>query len=267
MQPEGRRVRRVAIYSIKGGTGRSAVTANLGAELTRRGVRCLLADMDPQNTLGLHFGMEIGERFGIAQTGMTPPDLEAYRRRNPNDVWHLPFGRLSPGEVLDVQDERQQEPGWLTTRLARYVPKGTEIVLLDMPPGYDRWAVEELRAVDLVLVVLLADGASYATTPTIEELLEGRSKATIHFLINQLDSRHTLSRDVRDSLHNLLGERLLPFVIPYDESVREALAQQRVLLQHAPESRTVTEFEKLADWLQTRLADLDDDGGNGRGDG
>lgn len=257
MHREAMRLKKVAIYSLKGGTGRTTISANLGAELTRRGVPCLLVDTDPQNTLGLHFGMEMGERFGMALPGGSYADFEAYRRRNTTKVAHVPFGHLTPDEVLDIQDERQLAGEWLSSCLSRYVPPETELILVDMPPGFDRWAVRALASVDLVLVVLQADGASYATTPMVEELLLDRAPDTVAYLINQVDTRHALSRDVRDSLGNLLGERLLPFVVPYDEALRESLAQQRVLLEHAPDSRAASSIAKLADWLLAQLDQLD----------
>lgn len=44
-------VRVIAVVNYKGGVGKTTVTANIGAELARRGKRVLLVDLDPQCSL------------------------------------------------------------------------------------------------------------------------------------------------------------------------------------------------------------------------
>lgn len=45
----------VSVINFKGGVGKTTVTANLGAELARRGCRVLLIDLDPQASLTFSF--------------------------------------------------------------------------------------------------------------------------------------------------------------------------------------------------------------------
>jgi chromosome partitioning protein len=45
----------VSVINYKGGVGKTTVTANLGAELARRGQRVLLIDLDPQSSLTFSF--------------------------------------------------------------------------------------------------------------------------------------------------------------------------------------------------------------------
>ena len=45
----------VSVINYKGGVGKTTVTANLGAELARRGQRVLLIDLDPQASLTFSF--------------------------------------------------------------------------------------------------------------------------------------------------------------------------------------------------------------------
>jgi chromosome partitioning protein len=48
-------MRVVSVINFKGGVGKTTVTANLGAELARRGQRVLLVDLDPQSSLTYSF--------------------------------------------------------------------------------------------------------------------------------------------------------------------------------------------------------------------
>ena len=55
-------VERIAVISHKGGTGKTTVALNLGAELAASGLRVVLIDCDPQGALGASLGMEIVEK-------------------------------------------------------------------------------------------------------------------------------------------------------------------------------------------------------------
>lgn len=48
-------MRVVSVINFKGGVGKTTLTANLGAELARRGKRVLLVDLDPQSSLTYSF--------------------------------------------------------------------------------------------------------------------------------------------------------------------------------------------------------------------
>ena len=44
----------VAIFSLKGGTGRTTIACNLGDQLNAQGFQTVVVDADPQNAVGLH---------------------------------------------------------------------------------------------------------------------------------------------------------------------------------------------------------------------
>jgi chromosome partitioning protein len=48
----------IAVLSQKGGVGKTATTANLGASLAGRGLRVLMVDFDPQADLSASWGLE-----------------------------------------------------------------------------------------------------------------------------------------------------------------------------------------------------------------
>jgi chromosome partitioning protein len=53
--PTGKAMRVISVINFKGGVGKTTLTANLGAELARRGKRVLLVDLDPQSSLTYSF--------------------------------------------------------------------------------------------------------------------------------------------------------------------------------------------------------------------
>lgn len=49
---------KVAIWNLKGGTGKSSTAQNLGAELAVAGFKTVMIDLDGQRTLSDSFGMD-----------------------------------------------------------------------------------------------------------------------------------------------------------------------------------------------------------------
>ena len=69
------------------------------------------------------------------------------------------------------------------------------------------------------------------------------------YVVNQVDRRRTLNRDVVDLLQNYLGDRLLPIGIHADSAVGEALAFQQPVLVYDPHGQASHDFDRLASWV------------------
>lgn len=58
----------ICFASPTGGTGRTTLAANVARELSRAGARVIALDLDPQNALGFHFGLDLRDAFGFLAT-------------------------------------------------------------------------------------------------------------------------------------------------------------------------------------------------------
>jgi chromosome partitioning protein len=70
----------VSVINYKGGVGKTALTANLAAELAWRGKRVLMLDLDPQTSLTFSFILpDVWEKnFSgtVTTTGTSSPDVQ-----------------------------------------------------------------------------------------------------------------------------------------------------------------------------------------------
>lgn len=247
----------ITLLSMNGGTGRTSLVANLVSLLRMEGRRCLALDLDPQNLLGLHFGARQGMRAGLSQIGLgqDPWDLAAHLNHAEVTLGCVPFGFCSDGELMKLETKLSKEGRWLSRQLSEVGP-ASDLAVLDTPPGRTIWARQALASADLALVVLRADAASYATLPTVEMFLRetGMNADRVHFIVNQFDSRKSLSRDMLAALKGVRGDRLLPFTIPYDEQIRESFAERSTLPARNVSSRVLDILRELATWITGRLA-------------
>ena len=68
-----------------------------------------------------------------------------------------------------------------------------------------------------------------------------RQPATV-YLLNQFDASVPLHLDVRATLQQQLGDRLLPFVLRRSSAVSEALAEGMTVIDYAPDSAAAEDY-------------------------
>lgn len=250
----------VALASANGGTGRTTVAAHLGVLLAQEGHSCLVVDLDPQNALGLSFGMEPGEHFGLARRGLGADELVRYVRRLRTEVPILPFGSIGLEELVTLEEEVVSRPDWLRQRLDAMTRGAFDIVIVDLPAGFGPFSRAGLALADLVVGVLTPDASSYATLPQLQDAIAELCEHRPHFcglytLLNRMDARRGLQRDVRAALQNLLQHAAVPVSLPLDEAVREAVAQRRTLFQASPDSAVLAGLREVAGWVVEVLSE------------
>ncbi len=241
----------IAIISMKGGTGRTTLAANLGRLMADRG-RVLLVDLDSQNALGLHFGMPVGEAMGISTPELDHERLATFLRANPSTVPYVPFGRPTPSMLAALTSQLRLDSSWLSRRLQQLVPSSCEYVIFDTPAARGPWLSQALALAQVVIVVFEACPMSYAALPEIENLLDDESSQSPSlrarfFVLNRVDGRRALSRDIREAFANAVGSSLLDVSIEDDEHVREATANRNTCIDYAPHSMFAASLRAVAD--------------------
>ncbi|MDB5307175.1 MAG: Soj protein [Gemmataceae bacterium] len=194
LEPDGRRTPVLSILNLKGGVGKTTVTANLGAALARRGWRVLLIDLDLQGSLTSLF-LTDSVQDELHKRGRLAGDfLEAsFDSEFPNlpDDFAVP---VLPGVTCDLvptTDEMAYAETNLTVRWflkdakrdprfllrkelqLKRVTNEYDIVLLDCPPLINISCVNALAASDYVLVpVMPSKQATDRVTILLQRLKE-----------------------------------------------------------------------------------------------
>lgn len=240
----------IAIISAKGGTGRTTIAANLARLLGER-ARAIAVDADPQNALGLLFGMPVGEANGLSSVEFQQQSLVQMLRAQRADLPFIPFGHPSATAFSALESQARLDPTWLDKRIRELSPGGTEYAVIDTPAcTRSVWSQQALGLANVAVVVLEACALSYATLPEIEDALAEVTRRPnyrgVVFALNRVDQRRALSRDVRAALTHAVGDRLLEMTLVDDEHVRESAAARTTCVQLAPHSQFATAMRALA---------------------
>lgn len=247
----------VAVVSAKGGVGKTTVTANLSTALKYGGHRVLTVDLDPQNALRFHLGLDPRAIIGTSRATLSGQDWSEIVTPTASGVFTLPYGMVNEADRRSFEQQLEANPDWLIDNLSGLGLAENDLVVLDTPPGPSIYMRHALSAAHLVVIVTLPDAASYATMPMMENLVQtycvGRPGFIDYtYVINQIDSAKQLAKDVTQVMRVNFGERIVG-LIHQDESVSEALAYDKSVLDYDSTCQATQDFVACAHLLSDRL--------------
>lgn len=237
----------VAVFSLKGGVGKSAVAVNIAhAAATSGGRRTLLWDLDTQGaaTFLADASPARGTRARAAVAGDAPLADLVVPTRWPN-LSVLPADRsLRRLEGDLAQSDRTK----IFRKALKSLDDGFDRVIIDCPPGLSELADRLFRAVDLLLVPLIPTPLSWRTLEQLEaELARNHGGGpAIMPLWSMVDRRRKLHRDIVDSRPDWLS-------IPYASAVETMAVQQAPLAAFQPSGDAARAFGRLWSAAEARL--------------
>ena len=237
----------VAIVSPCGGTGRSTLTASLATLAARSGVWGLAVECDPQNLLALHFGAERAPVEGLASRAARGQVWNTAALAASDGTLVLPFGAMDPPALVDWERRLVIEPDWLAARLDTLARPADGWTFLDTPRWPAVLARQAVRAADVTLLVLRADGASATLLEPTLAMLDG---VPVLVVVNAYEPERGLQADVMAALREKLGARLAPHPIHRDEAIPESFARRLSPGDHAAHAQVVHDLHGLLRWIQ-----------------
>lgn len=219
----------VVLVSVKGGVGRSTLTAALASGLQRMGRPALALDLDPQNALRHHLCLGL-DMPGVGATSLRNEGWEALPERGFAGCRLVAFGATDHEQQLSLNRWLGQDSEWLGKRLSGLKLNGQDTVIIDVPAGNTVYLSQAMSVADAVLVVVQPDVASFSTLDQMDSLLAPylqRAKPPQRFyVINQLDGAHRFSLDMAEVFKTRLGAALLG-TVHRDPTFSEAQAYGR----------------------------------------
>lgn len=223
----------VAIYSLKGGVGKTTLAINLAwcaATLSAR--RTLLWDLDPQASATWMLGDgKAHDRAGaLFARDVAPARL----------IRATPFDRLDllPADASLRELNHQLRALDKKRRLRKLVAElgDYDTVVLDCPPGLTETADQVVRAADLLVVPVVPSAFSQQAFATMDRAFGGQvAMLPVHMMV-----------DRRRALHGEAVARRPDWpVIPMASAVENATAQRLPVAVDAPRSPAAAAFAHL----------------------
>ena len=237
----------IALFSIKGGVGKTAAAVNLAHLAARSGTRTLLWDLDPQGATSFYLRIRPKLAGGPARLLKRKNQLaEAVKASDFAGLDVIPADFSLNSLVLALAD--LDRPLARLRRLLRPMRNDYDLVFVDCAPGVSLVSDAVMRASDLVLVPTIPTTLSLRTyKQLLAHARAQRLDAAIVPFFSIADRRRRLHRDIMLEFASRTPECSRIF-IPYATQVEQMGPRRMPVTAFAPASGPARAFEQL--WVQ-----------------
>ena len=237
----------ITISNHKGGVGKTTSAINIGAGLHKMGKKVLLVDADPQANLTQSLGIE-------------EPETSIYgalKGDYPLDPIEILPGLDLVGSTLDlsgaeVELSTEKRREFILKNILAPLGSEYEFIFIDSPPSLGLLTINALTASQEIFIPLQAEYLALRGLTKLQEVVErisGRLNPDLSIgavFITQYDSRTVLHRDVRDSIKNHFGDKLLSTPIRRNISLAEAPTKGVDIFRYDPNSAGAEDYLSLS---------------------
>jgi len=200
----------IAVANEKGGVGKTAMTINLGAALSREDKRVLIVDMDPQHNATIGLGVAVAEDattvYDLIAGDPPVPGAQAVVSTRWEQIDLIPSHIDLAGAEIELADQPGRESR-LRQALAP-LEADYDFILIDTPPSLSLLTVNVFAYAREILVPCMTHPYAFSALEdlfdTFENIREGiNADIRITGIVPTFyDKRTRLSRTVIDRLKN-----------------------------------------------------------------
>ena len=242
----------IALYSIKGGVGKTAAAVNLSYLSSLLSTPTLICDLDPQGASSYYFRITASKKYNSDK--FLKGNKKIYQHIKATDFENLD---LLPSDFsyrnLDIELSEEKKPQKKLKKNIGELSDEYRFVFFDCAPNLTLLSESVFAASDVILVPLIPTTLSIRTYIQLMDFFKANKldSSKIRPFFTMVEKKKKLHRDIIDEFRNSPG--FLTQTIPYNSEIEKMGIYRAPLNAVLPNSPASKAYHKLWEELRTHL--------------
>jgi cellulose biosynthesis protein BcsQ len=243
----------VALYSNKGGVGKTTTAVNLAYLAARAGAKTLICDLDPQSSTTYFF--RVKPKVKRSAQGFIKEGKPIEKSIKGTDYENLD---LLPADFthrnLDITFAELKQPRARLRKILEPLQAEYEFIFLDCPPTINILAENIFNAADLILIPVTSTTLSVRTYQQLLSFLRKSNYGPhrLYAFFSMVDTRQQRQRELAIMVYKKY-DHILKSPIPYSSEVEQMELQREPVPVFAPNSAAAKAYQALWTEIQKNL--------------
>ena len=240
----------LALYSNKGGVGKTAAAVNLAYLAAQAGVVTLLCDLDAQGSSTFYFRVKPGIKRKARGLGKGNKQINESVKSTDYAALDLLPADLSHRN-LDVAFDKLKHPKERLRKVLEPLHDTYDLIVLDCPPTINLLAENVFTVADIVLAPVIPTTLSLRAHEQLVAFFDanGYDKRQLYAFFSMVDGRKKMHRALIDQANQEYGN-VLRSAIPYLSQVEQMGVHRAPVPVFAASSAAATAYAAL--WAEVR---------------
>ncbi|MBN1146301.1 MAG: AAA family ATPase [Anaerolineales bacterium] len=235
----------LALYSNKGGVGKTAAAVNLSYLAAQAGMRTLICDLDPQSSATFYF--KVKPRLKRQARGFLKLGAPLERSIKGTDYPNLD---LLPGDFshrnLDITFNRQKRSKHRLAKVLKPLEDEYDLVIIDCLPTINILAENVFNAADALLVPIVPTTLSLRTHRQLLSFFAetGRDLNAVSTFFSMVERRKKLHQELLSEARQEFNG-VFQTTIPYTSVIEKMGIERQPVPAFAPKSHAAAAYRSL----------------------
>ena len=241
----------IALYSIKGGVGKTSSAVNLAYISASKGYRTLVWDLDPQGASSYYFRIKPKIKGGSKDLIAGKRDLEGLIKGT--DFANLD---LLPADFsfrnLDLVLDTKKKPTSQIRKLLKPLADDYDFIFLDCPPNISLLSEAVFAAADILLSPIIPTTLSLRTLEQLKAFIAENALDNLALIpfFSMADRRKKMHKDIMENLVKNHPE-ILSTAIPYASDIERMGLERQPLGGFMNKGRSMAAYHEL--WQEVMM--------------